>query len=147
MTSVWRPAVIGFWSPRVSPQTRTSAFKMFVQFSFFCPMSNCSQNCWIIWNSVMLCFKRGMNICPVESLLRDRDDIVPLKHDLGQFVCHRNGRYGGCDFITNPCYCNFEVPRVHDSIAQVGSCGRAPGWHRHGGRVPPCLQYSIIVAT
>ena len=43
-------------------------------FSFlFCccyeTMSNCSQNCWIDWNSAVLCFKRpfnrGMSVCPI----------------------------------------------------------------------------------
>ena len=35
-------------------------------------MSNCSQNCWISWNSAALCFKRlfhiqcrGMNVCQI----------------------------------------------------------------------------------
>ena len=47
----------GFWSPRVSPQTSTSTFLVFY---FICyeTMSNCSQNCWIDWNSAVLCFKR-----------------------------------------------------------------------------------------
>ena len=35
----------GFWSPPTSPQTHYET------------MSNCSQNCWIIWNSAVLCFK------------------------------------------------------------------------------------------
>ena len=45
-----------------SPQIRTSAFLIF----FFCccyeTMSNWSQNCWIDWNSVVLCFKRLFHI-------------------------------------------------------------------------------------
>ena len=46
--------VSGFWSPRVSPSTSASAF--------FETMSNCSQNCWIDWNSAALCFKRLFHI-------------------------------------------------------------------------------------
>ena len=44
----------------------------FSAFFFFCyeTRSNCSQNCWIDWNSAVLCFKqvfphRGMNVCPI----------------------------------------------------------------------------------
>ena len=55
--------VSGFWS------LRTSAF--FILFYLFFgheTMSNCRQNCWIDWNSAVLCFKRlflhrGMNVC------------------------------------------------------------------------------------
>ena len=43
-------------------------------------MSNCSQNCWIDWNSAVLCFKttcsqrgRPMNVCPIcEASLSDQ---------------------------------------------------------------------------
>ena len=46
-------------------------------------MSTCSQNCWIDWNSVMLCFKwlfprRRMNICLIcEAYLR-KFGLVPI---------------------------------------------------------------------
>ena len=47
-------------------RTRASAF--LISGVFFCyeTMSNCSQNCWIDWNSAVLCFKwlshKGMNV-------------------------------------------------------------------------------------
>ena len=53
--------VSGFWSPRALPQTRASAFLIFFSFGYE-TMSNCSQNCWIDWNSAGLCFKHLFNI-------------------------------------------------------------------------------------
>ena len=46
----------GFWSLCASPQTGALAF---LTVFLFCDetMSNCSQNCWIDWNSAALCFK------------------------------------------------------------------------------------------
>ena len=46
-----------FWSPRASPQTHPWALLI-----FFFAMKRCSQNCWINWNSTMLCFKRLFHI-------------------------------------------------------------------------------------
>ena len=46
--------VSGFWSPRVLSQTRTSAFLVFCFCFCYERMSNCSQNCWIDWNSAVL---------------------------------------------------------------------------------------------
>ena len=53
--------VSSFWSLCMSPQTNVLAFLMFF---FLCyeSMSNCSQNCWIYWNSAVLCFKRLFHI-------------------------------------------------------------------------------------
>ena len=50
-------SVCGIWSPRALPQTRTSAFLVSFFFGYE-TMSNCSQNCWIDWDSAVLCFKR-----------------------------------------------------------------------------------------
>ena len=49
--------VSGFWSPRTS----TSDLRISISsFLFLCyeTMSNCGQNCWIDWNSAVLCFKQ-----------------------------------------------------------------------------------------
>ena len=47
--------VSGFWSQ--ASDLRVSIFSFL--FLFCCEtMSNCSQNCWIDWNSAVLCFKR-----------------------------------------------------------------------------------------
>ena len=54
-----------FWflvSARVaSAPCRASAFLMFFLFCYE-TMSNCSQHCWIDWNSAVLCFKRLFHI-------------------------------------------------------------------------------------
>ena len=50
-----------FWSPRASPQTRAAAFLISNCFGYE-TMSNCSQNCWIVWNSAVLCFKWHIHI-------------------------------------------------------------------------------------
>ena len=53
--------VSSYWSPHMLPQTRAAVLQFII---FFCyeQMSNCSQNCWIDWNSVVLCFKRLVHI-------------------------------------------------------------------------------------
>ena len=60
--------VSGVWSLPASPQTRVSAFLVFLLFGYE-TMSNCSQNCCIDWNFAVLCFKqlfshRRMNVWP-----------------------------------------------------------------------------------
>ena len=58
--------VSGFWYTGASPQTRASAFLMLIFFLCCETMFNCSQNCWIDWNSAVLCSTlshRGMNVC------------------------------------------------------------------------------------
>ena len=57
--------VSGFWSPRTSPQTCASAFLIFLFCCCYETMSNCSQNCWIDWNSAVLCFKKSFYIIGV----------------------------------------------------------------------------------
>ena len=48
--------VSSFWCPMASPQTRPSVFLIFFVFAMK-RCCNCSQNCWINWNSAVLCFK------------------------------------------------------------------------------------------
>ena len=50
-----------FWSPHALPQISVSAFFNFL-FFLYETMSNYSQDCWIDWNSAVLCFKRLFHI-------------------------------------------------------------------------------------
>ena len=59
-TTLGPKKVSGFWSVHASPQ-RVGIF-YFLFFLYYETMSSCSQNCWIDWNSVVLCFKRLFHI-------------------------------------------------------------------------------------
>ena len=50
-----------FWYPRASPQTRTTAF-LFIFFLLLWNDIQLQQNCWINWDSAVLCFKRLFHI-------------------------------------------------------------------------------------
>ena len=57
---IYPQKVSSFWSTSMTPQTRASA--NFVYFLFFFLLW---QNYWIDRNSAVLCFKQGMNFCPI----------------------------------------------------------------------------------
>ena len=102
--------VSGFWSPRVSPQTRASAFLGFLLCNEM--MSNCSQNCWINWNSAVLCIKRlfphrGMNVCPICEASLSHHTLcmgfcpVPITAHIDLYMCQIIISLVGKSFVFN----------------------------------------------
>ena len=74
----------GFRTRRPRPARQHFNFFFFLGYEM---MSNCSQNCWIDWNSAVLCFKRlfhirGMNVCPI------------CEASLSHHTLYINGKFG-----------------------------------------------------
>ena len=75
--------------PKISPVSDLYAHRLRPMLWHFL-ISNCSQNCWIDWNSAMLCFKwlflhRGMNVIPIcaaslshHTLCKGKFGLVPI---------------------------------------------------------------------
>ena len=87
--------VSGFCPPHASPQTHASAFKK----QFFWggeTMSNCSQNCWIDWNSAVLCFKWifHIGVWTFATILCTCQNLVPRIQMYHVFPCWQKKKDG-----------------------------------------------------